>query len=293
MLVPANSCVDLHLSANKPVGMGLDETACFQPRGQRGRRHPDRRVRHPGLERRLSSAPIRPSAPRACCRSGQQMPVSLHGEEHQSGARDLRIPGSRRCPMPAATRWWSLNDGAVGAPANGQVVIPAFGQRDVAVEVALTEANDANHTAGAGRPQLAHRAGLARLRLATRPRRLRGQRHHPLPGRRPLRGHAPCGATSAATPASAMPAASPRIPATSGSSAPANVEVVIKVLDARYLNQKWWVFFGAMSDGRIHPHRARHRDRRNEVLQQSFRRPGQRRRRLRAARLRAHAQHLA
>ena len=37
-----------------------------------------------------------------------------------------------------------------------------------------------------------------------------------------------------------------------------NIELVIKVLDARSINQKFWVFFGALTSRRVRPDRDRH-----------------------------------
>ncbi len=48
--------------------------------------------------------------------------------------------------------------------------------------------------------------------------------------------------------APAPPSRSPPTPATSGSSAPSNIELVVKVLDGRAINGYYWVFYGALSD---------------------------------------------
>ena len=69
----------------------------------------------------------------------------------------------------------------------------------------------------------------------------------PLPQRRPLRRRGGW-RTSQGKTGPARPCRSPATRATSGSSTPTNVELVIKVLDGRRVNGKFWVFYGALSN---------------------------------------------
>lgn len=243
VLVPAGSCVDLHLQADKPVGMGVNDTLCFHLEanevGGIQTYESSTIVTNGGIfcaEPTYGSSTVLPQ--------GQVVPMTftVHNTNPQPETFEYQFQSVGNLGEDPVV---SLNGGPAGAPADGQVVVPAFGERQVAVEVTLTEAVDTNqrvllvdrnsHTVLASRGFISLDtspcvAGDSTLCVG-------GGRFEVKALWRDFQGQTGVGHAGGLTSDTGY----------FWFFNPENIEVVIKVLDARYINEHYWIFFGALS----------------------------------------------
>jgi hypothetical protein len=243
VIVPAESCVDLDLEADRPRGMGLDQTSCFEIEATDliGNHHYQSQsmVSNGGNFCGWTSDAVASVLPQ-----GQLLPMSftVKNPTAEPATFRYRVQATDIDGEPPVV---SLNGGAAGEAHDGQVIIPAFGQRDLAVEVGLTAASDHTHqlvlTDTQGNHVLASRSFTSlevdNCRADETTLCLGGGRFEAKAVWRDFQGNTGVGRTGGLT----------------GDTGyfwffnPANVEVVLKVLDGRHLNDKFWVFFGALS----------------------------------------------
>ena len=242
LMVSAGSCVDLHLGMERPPEMTTGQTACFQIDAQD-----------------LSSGEIF-TAQSVLFSSG-----SFCG--YPVGATATTLPAGRRVPMKFSLQNFAaeqrllnyrfesassagppqilLGAGAVGESLEGQVVVPAESSVQIAVDVALVTFEPGT------RHDLLLRDRDADTLLSSRGFRafapgciadestlcLNQDRFEVKIIWRDFRGQTGSGHAENLT----------------GDTGyfwffnPNNVEVILKVLDGRYINDSWWVFFGALS----------------------------------------------
>ncbi len=243
VLVPAQTCVDLHLEVAKPSGMQAQDVACYRilakdlATGQQ-------------LEGQTSFADSGAVCgfPRGGTSTGlpagRQVPMvfELYNAADASKTFNFQFESRSSEMSPPEV----LLDGVTaGSTVMGQVEIPALGRADIVVEVALTQYDPStrydillrdNDTS-----ELLSSRGFRAFTAGCLPNDttlcLNQGRFEVKVVWRDFIGQMGVGHSGTLT----------------GDTGyfwffdPNNIEVVLKVLDARYINEDWWVFFGALS----------------------------------------------
>lgn len=241
MVAPAG-CVDLHLGMERPPEMTAGQTACFQIDAQdlaSGEVLTAQSVLFSGGN--FCGHPL--GAPATTLPAGRRVPMKFSLQNFAAEQRILnyRFESLSSTGPPQIL----LGAGAVGEGLEGQVVVPAEGAAQIAVDVALTTFEPGT------RHNLLLRDRDADTLLSSRAFRafapgctadestlcLNQDRFEVKIIWRDFRGQTGSGHAENLT----------------GDTgyfwffSPNNVEVILKVLDGRYINDSWWVFFGALS----------------------------------------------
>lgn len=243
VLVPAKSCIDLKLEVTKPANIQIGQYACYQIEAEdltSGQVTKDQSSFN-------NNGPICcrfPSGPTSAVPFPNRVPIEFDVFNSSNTIRpfNYRLESMSDDGSPSVL---TLDGGAAGNVVTGQVMVPAQGQSTVSVDVGLTEFQPF------GRQDLLVRDLDSGAVLASRAFSsfvpgcvpdaetlcLNGGRFEVKVIWRDFIGQSGRGFGGMLT----------------GDTGyfwffnPDNIEVVLKVLDARSINDQWWVFYGALS----------------------------------------------
>lgn len=245
VLVPAHTCVDLSLNIERPAGMSEGQTACYSMQARDVNSDATYQAQamfvHSGDVCAVANSGASTGLP-----EGHSVPMSFTVYNRGNSERDFRymvvpyVDGDDPSTV-------SLNDGPAGAAITGTRTIPAGGQVTIAMTVSMSgtdrderqqillidrdsDAVMATRSFHAFDSTVACEADDTTLCL-------NGGRFEVRTLWRDFEGQTGVGHTGMLT----------------GDTGyfwffnPNNIEVVLKVLDGRNINDNWWIFFGALS----------------------------------------------
>lgn len=246
VLIPAGTCVDLSLNIDRPAGMSAGQGACYgieaRDVGSDATYHAQAAFVHNGD---VCAAPN--SGTTAGLPEGHTVPMSFTVYNRGNSERNFRYQVVSLADGDAPSTV-SLNDGAPGDSITGNRPIPAGGQTVIAMTVSMTETDtselqqilliDRDSDAVIATRSFYAFDSTAPCQANDTTLCLNGGRFEVRTLWRDFEGQTGVGRTGMLT-------------ADTGYFwffNPNNIEVVLKVLDGRNINDYWWIFFGALSN---------------------------------------------
>lgn len=243
VLVPGGSCVDLDLEVTKPANLATGELSCFMIEAE-DLSSGQVTIGKSSFYNNGAICCIFPGGPTSQVPDSSQVPIPFDVFNTSDVARpfNYRLEPMSEDDTPSTM---TLNGGAAGDAVSGQVMVPAQGKSTVSVNVGLTEFQPFGRQDLLVRDLdsggvLASRAFSSFVPGCTPDAEtlcLNNGRFEVKVIWRDFVGQSGRGFGEMLT----------------GDTgyfwffSPANIEVVLKVLDARAINGEWWVFYGALS----------------------------------------------
>lgn len=245
VLVPAHSCIDLELDVTRPAGMTAGQTACYSIEAQ-DLTSDETYESHTAIFHGGDLCAVPDSGASAGIPAGHQVPMSFTVYNRSGSERTFRyqlVPYSEGNDPSTL----SLNDNPDGSAVTGQLVLPPGAQAHIGVAVGIGEnlpgvrqqvllidrdtdeviAARSYHSFTAPAPCVADDATLC----------LNDGRFEVRTMWRDFEGQLGVGKTGMLTDDTGY----------FWFFNPNNIEVVLKVLDGRHINDFYWIFFGALS----------------------------------------------